>query len=115
MSDTTATVTTAGQVRGREVTGGILFAGLPLAQPPVGALRMRPPQPLSAWRGVRAAEQFPGPGAVRYRARRRRFAATGEPGWAGYDPGAAENARLFANPGGLTTEPPHDEVTAYWR
>jgi para-nitrobenzyl esterase len=59
MSDPTTTTTAAGQVRGREVPGGILFAGIPFAQPPVGALRLRPPQPLAAWTGVRAADTFP--------------------------------------------------------
>jgi para-nitrobenzyl esterase len=59
MNDTTATVTTAGQVRGKEVPGGILFAGVPFAQPPVGPLRLRPPQPPAAWTGVLAADQFP--------------------------------------------------------
>jgi len=44
-----------------------------------------------------------------------RFAETGEPGWPRYDPGATENTRLFGAPGGLTTEPPHDEVAAHWR
>ena len=59
MSGPTTTATTAGQVRGKEVPGGILFAGVPFAQPPVGALRLRPPQPPAAWSGVRAAEEFP--------------------------------------------------------
>jgi para-nitrobenzyl esterase len=45
----------------------------------------------------------------------RRFAETGDPGWPRYAPGATENTRLFGAPGGLITEPPHDEVTAHWR
>ena len=44
----------------------------------------------------------------------RRFAEAGEPGWPLYNPGAADTARLFAAPGGMTTRPPHDEVTAHW-
>jgi len=59
MSDHTTTITTAGQVRGREVPGGILFAGVPFAQPPVGTLRLRPPQPLESWTGARATDAFP--------------------------------------------------------
>jgi para-nitrobenzyl esterase len=59
MSDPTTTTTAAGRVRGRAVPGGILFAGIPFAQPPVGALRLRPPQPPAAWTGVRAADTFP--------------------------------------------------------
>jgi len=58
MSDPTTTTTAAGQVRGQEVPGGMLFAGIPFAQPPVGALRLRPPRPLAAWTGVRAADAF---------------------------------------------------------
>jgi carboxylesterase type B len=45
----------------------------------------------------------------------RGFAAAGDPGWPGCDPGATENTRLFGAPGGLTTEPPRDEVTVHWR
>ena len=59
MSDRATTTTTAGDVRGREMPGGILFAGIPFAQPPVGALRLRPPQPPEAWTGVREADTFP--------------------------------------------------------
>ena len=57
-NDATAT-TTAGQVRGQEGPGGILFAGIPFAQPPVGPLRLRPPQPPEPWTGVREADTFP--------------------------------------------------------
>jgi para-nitrobenzyl esterase len=52
--------TTAGALRGRELPdGGVLFAGIPFAQPPVGDLRLRPPQPVRPWTGVRPAEEFP--------------------------------------------------------
>jgi para-nitrobenzyl esterase len=34
------------------------FRGLPFAAPPVGALRWREPQPVTAWRGVRDATRF---------------------------------------------------------
>jgi para-nitrobenzyl esterase len=57
-NDVTAT-TNVGRVRGQEVPGGVLFAGIPFAQPPVGALRLRPPQPPKAWTGVREADTFP--------------------------------------------------------
>jgi para-nitrobenzyl esterase len=35
-----------------------LFRGIPFAAPPVGDLRWRPPQPVVAWQGVKAADHF---------------------------------------------------------
>jgi para-nitrobenzyl esterase len=35
-----------------------VFRGIPFAQPPVGALRWREPQPVKSWSGVRNADQF---------------------------------------------------------
>ena len=35
-----------------------IFLGVPYAQPPVGALRFRAPQPAQSWQGVRSAKQF---------------------------------------------------------
>jgi para-nitrobenzyl esterase len=34
------------------------YLGIPFAAPPVGNLRWRPPQPVAAWKGVRAADRF---------------------------------------------------------
>jgi para-nitrobenzyl esterase len=36
----------------------VCYAGVPFAQPPVGDLRWRPPQPYSGWTGVRDAIRF---------------------------------------------------------
>ena len=47
-----------GLVRGASAAGVNSFLGLPYAAPPTGNLRWRPPQPASAWSGVRDATQF---------------------------------------------------------
>jgi para-nitrobenzyl esterase len=48
--------TAYGKVRGTEIADGILaWRGVPFAAPPVGALRLRPPQPPAPWAGVRDA------------------------------------------------------------
>ena len=59
MTDPTTVTTKAGQLRGKELPGGVLFAGIPSAQPPVGELRLRPPQPVEPWTGVREADTYP--------------------------------------------------------
>jgi para-nitrobenzyl esterase len=47
-----------GKVRG-VVSGGLeIFKGIPYAEPPVGNLRWRAPQPAKAWSGVRAATDY---------------------------------------------------------
>lgn len=37
-----------------------LYRGIPYAAPPVGDLRWRPPQPVAAWSGIKAADHFSG-------------------------------------------------------
>ncbi len=55
-------VTTAnGIVEGINDSGVDIFLGIPFAQPPVGDLRWKPPQPVKDWSGVLKADQF-GPG-----------------------------------------------------
>jgi para-nitrobenzyl esterase len=48
--------TNAGLIAGEALPDGRhLFRGIPFAQPPVGALRWRPPLPAKSWRGIRDA------------------------------------------------------------
>jgi para-nitrobenzyl esterase len=47
-----------GTIRGVSADGVIAFKGIPFAQPPLGALRWRPPQPVIPWDGVRDATEF---------------------------------------------------------
>jgi para-nitrobenzyl esterase len=66
--------TAYGKVRGTEIADGVhAWRGLPYARPPVGELRLRPPEPPLPWQGTRDAteygsrslqppEQFPEPG-----------------------------------------------------
>jgi para-nitrobenzyl esterase len=53
----TVTVDT-GVLSGSTKDGVISFKGIPCAAPSVGDLRWRPPQPVTAWRGVRSATQY---------------------------------------------------------
>ena len=45
----------SGRLIGKKVGAVGVFKGIPYAEPPVGALRWRPPQPKQAWDGCRAA------------------------------------------------------------
>ncbi len=47
-----------GLIAGAVEDGLSVFRGIPYAAPPVGALRWRPPQPVVAWEGTRAATEF---------------------------------------------------------
>ena len=55
-----------GILEGTEVSGVRAFKGIPYAQPPIGDLRWREPQPVKAWEGVRSAKNF-GPRAMQRR------------------------------------------------
>ena len=51
--------TPLGQMRGTALPSGVrVFRGVPFAEPPVGALRFRPPLPKRGWTGVREALRF---------------------------------------------------------
>ena len=47
-----------GAVRGYLAAPGAVFKAIPFAEPPVGALRWREPQPVKPWRGVRDATRY---------------------------------------------------------
>lgn len=49
---------TGGALRGYLAAPGAVFKAIPFAEPPVGALRWREPQPVKAWRGVRDATRY---------------------------------------------------------
>ena len=52
--------TASGTVEGadRQASGVRIFRGIPFAQPPVGDLRWREPQPVKSWTGARDATKF---------------------------------------------------------
>ncbi|MFJ4653421.1 carboxylesterase/lipase family protein [Nocardia sp. NPDC088792] len=60
MTDSCQVSTPDGMLRGGPLPGGgALFAGIPFAAPPLGSLRLHPPQPPRRWQGVRDATRFP--------------------------------------------------------
>ncbi|MBI2795629.1 MAG: carboxylesterase family protein [Gemmatimonadetes bacterium] len=67
-----------GPLAGRERYGVRVFRGIPYAQPPVGDLRWRAPQPVAAWTTPRDASEF-GPVCPQTDAVARAYGATLEP------------------------------------
>jgi para-nitrobenzyl esterase len=54
----TVVKTQHGEVRGSVDSGVYTFKGIPYAAPPFGAYRLRPPQPVAPWSGVRDAFSY---------------------------------------------------------
>ncbi|MBO9581381.1 MAG: carboxylesterase family protein [Sphingobium sp.] len=48
----------SGTIRGDEADGVLSWKGIPFAQPPLGNLRWRAPQPVVTWHGVRDATKY---------------------------------------------------------
>jgi para-nitrobenzyl esterase len=57
--------TRAGDISGVLVGSEAQWRGIPYAAPPLGALRWRPPEPVSPWSGVRPATAF-APASIQY-------------------------------------------------
>ena len=51
--------TETGRVSGKTWNGSLLFRGIPFAEPPLGPLRWKPPQPVRPWKGVRESADRP--------------------------------------------------------
>jgi len=47
-----------GRLQGRSHNGVVALKGIPFAQPPVGNLRGRAPDPAASWKGVRSAVAY---------------------------------------------------------
>ena len=58
MHDAPIVETASGSVRGRRAGGALAFLGIPYAAPPFGPNRLRAPQPVSPWTGVRDATAY---------------------------------------------------------
>src|SRR5947209_4523355 len=50
--------TKSGPLADAEEDGVVVFKGVPYAQPPIGPLRFRPPQPVQPWTEVRPATEW---------------------------------------------------------
>jgi para-nitrobenzyl esterase len=57
-SDSVLVKVESGQLKGSVENGVVSFKGVPFAAPPVGQFRWRTPQPVTPWKGVRAATAF---------------------------------------------------------
>ncbi|MFZ2174367.1 MAG: carboxylesterase/lipase family protein [Rhodococcus sp. (in: high G+C Gram-positive bacteria)] len=53
--------TASGRLAGQRIGDVVTWRGIPYAAPPVGTLRLRAPQPVDPWTGVRSAAKFGSP------------------------------------------------------
>jgi para-nitrobenzyl esterase len=58
MGQSTQVSIDSGAVRGDAADGVLSWKGIPFAQPPVGELRWRAPQPVKPWQGVRETTEY---------------------------------------------------------
>ncbi|MDJ0393906.1 carboxylesterase/lipase family protein [Rhodococcus sp. G-MC3] len=58
MAENTRVTTVDGVLEGKAVGDLITWRGIPYAAPPVGSLRLRAPQPVEPWKGVRDATEW---------------------------------------------------------
>ncbi len=56
--DTLVICTKLGPIRGEQLGPVVAYKGIPYAKPPVGALRWKPTQPATPWKGVRDGSQY---------------------------------------------------------
>jgi para-nitrobenzyl esterase len=74
--------TRQGKLEGAATRRGVVFRGIPYAEPPVGPLRFRAPEPPKPWNGTRAAVRFgasaPQAGAQNWLVRRFAGATAGQ-------------------------------------
>jgi para-nitrobenzyl esterase len=57
-ADPAKTKVASGALVGEKADGIVSYRGIPFAAPPVGDLRWKPPQPVAAWTGDRAATEY---------------------------------------------------------
>jgi para-nitrobenzyl esterase len=57
-AQSTEVVIDSGPIRGSAAEGVLSWKGIPFAQPPLGDLRWRAPQPVEPWRGVRETTEY---------------------------------------------------------
>jgi para-nitrobenzyl esterase len=58
LAQSTEVAVDSGALRGSAADGVLSWKGIPFAQPPVGDLRWRAPQPVMPWQGVRNATEY---------------------------------------------------------